>query len=81
MEIKVLHGITSWHGGNCFKNLCVCLKILYFSNKIAVLSNTHLCALKVYIGSTSREALLNEVQENVNTHMTLHYALEKCATN
>lgn len=45
------------------------------------LANTHLCALKVYIGSTSREALLKEVQENVNMYTTLHSALQKSSKN
>lgn len=57
------------------KNSVSVYKYSISENTIMFLANTHLCALKVYIGSTSREALLNEVQENVNV-----YNLTQCFT-
>lgn len=63
-----------------FKKISV-QKYSISENMIMFLANTHVCALKVYIGSTSREALLKEVQENVNMYTILYNALQKSSKN
>lgn len=81
METKSItwnHWLTKWK--LLFKKiLCLLKNHIFLKTWQCFSGNTHLCALKVYIGSTSREALLNEVQKNVNKYMISHTALQKCA--